>query len=298
MTGSLFFPLESLSFNTISTTKRLPESPGELFFPDLWSEAFFLFWCPSLPSTLRRKHIFAALPCCTFAGRTSPSSHPLSLNWLPIKDSILSDSARENGPWEASAFSYRISLSRAQQFKNPKNPSAVTVDQWTIPCFREPRFRVPPEDTETILRHQGPGSSPDLCNHFDLVPVSRGCKHVVLRFVNSGHWDLQEKWRTTEQTGAWNPQQNLIVASVTDKEVKCCPWPGKERKKEWGLEEEREGRKREGRTLCGPWEIAFFEQHPKGRHQTGVNGSEGMVLFSLSTAKPAPFSLQKLVSRL
>lgn len=135
MTGSLFFPLESLSFNTISTTKRLPESPGELFFPDLWSEAFFLFWCPSLPSTLRRKHIFAALPCCTFAGRTSPSSHPLSLNWLPIKDSILSDSARENGPWEASAFSYRISLSRAQQFKNPKNPSVVTVDQWTIPCF-------------------------------------------------------------------------------------------------------------------------------------------------------------------
>lgn len=127
-----------------------------------------------------------------------------------------------------------------------KIPSAVTVDQWTIPCFREPRCRVPPEDTETILRHQGPGSSPDLCNHFDLVPVPRECKHVVLGFVNSGHWDLQEKWRTMEQMAAWNPQQTLIILIVIDKEVKCCPWPAKKRKKERGLEEEREGRKEKG----------------------------------------------------
>lgn len=71
--------------------------------------------------------------------------------------------------------------------------------------------------------------------------------------------------------------------------------------------EEEEGKKaggREGgkkkRRESPLWMVrkSVFEQHPKGRCQTGVNGSEETVLFSLSTTKPALFSLQKLVSRL
>lgn len=135
MTGSLFFPLESLSFNTISTTKRLPESPGELFFPRPveWSLFSVLMSIPPIHS--QEEAHFCSSAMLYIARKNKPFKSPFIPELTSQQRQHPLQCCKETQSLRGLSFSH------AQQFP-PKIPSAVTVDQWTIPCFRESRFRL------------------------------------------------------------------------------------------------------------------------------------------------------------